>query len=134
MSNRQFKHVLACRRRARDELLTLWVAENQTTHARLGVSVGKGCGNAVVRNRLKRLLREVFRRSRNEIAPSFDYVLMISPGMAKRLKRHRKDPKLLATLTFHRVRTSFLTLTGTLTDTRLKNPCASGASDKAAGR
>jgi ribonuclease P protein component len=63
----------------RNRLLTIYVAENDCGYPRLGVSVGKSCGNAVVRNRLKRLLREAFRLSQNNIPDGFDYVIMISP-------------------------------------------------------
>lgn len=45
--------------------------------ARVGFTCTKKLGNAVVRNRIKRRLREIVRLSLGEIAkPSFDYVLV----------------------------------------------------------
>jgi ribonuclease P protein component len=40
---------------------------NQQPRWRLGLSVGKRVGNAVARNRAKRLVREAFRLSRHEL-------------------------------------------------------------------
>jgi ribonuclease P protein component len=42
---------------------------------RLGLTVPRAVGKAVVRNRIKRRLREVFRLHRSKIAPKWDIVL-----------------------------------------------------------
>ena len=93
-------------RRRSNGVLTLYIAQNDLEYPRLGVSVGKSSGNAVVRNRIKRLIREAFRQNQHQIPAGFDYVLIVSP---KRLKKTNveKDPKLP---TFEQVETSFLAL------------------------
>ena len=111
VSNRQFKAVLNRNRRAADKFLTLFVAENTAGHARLGVSIGKSCGAAAVRNRVKRLLREAFRQSQDRVPQGFDYVLMIPPSFSRRLKRPEDRQKALAALTFQQAQESFLALT-----------------------
>jgi ribonuclease P protein component len=47
---------------------------------RLGVTVSKRIGNAVVRNRVKRLVREVFRLHQVHIQPAVDLVVIAKPG------------------------------------------------------
>lgn len=91
LSNDQFRRVLAHRVSARDGLLALYIAPNDCGHPRLGVSVGKSCGNSPVRNRLKRLIREVFRLSQADIPPGFDYLLMVSPNWPKKICDMSRD-------------------------------------------
>ena len=54
---------------------------------RLGVSVGRRVGGAVVRNRVKRLLREAFHGRASALAPGHDYVAVArgaAAGLAER--------------------------------------------------
>ena len=51
--------------------------------ARLGLAVPRKTGGAVVRNRVKRLLREAWRSLGPEVRPGADYVLIARPGLAE---------------------------------------------------
>lgn len=48
----------------------------EAAHWRLGLAVSKKVGNAVLRNRVKRLLREFFRQHQHEFAASVDIVVV----------------------------------------------------------
>ena len=50
---------------------------------RLGLAVPKSVGNAVVRNRIKRQLRETWRELQDRARAGHDYVLVARPGLAE---------------------------------------------------
>ena len=50
---------------------------------RLGLAVPKSVGGAVVRNRVKRQLRETWRELAGRARPGHDYVLVARPGLAE---------------------------------------------------
>jgi len=66
---------------------------NERGEARLGVTVSSKVGNAVVRNRLKRLLRECFRRHRHQIVPNQD-VLIIARKAAVNLSWYEVESEI----------------------------------------
>jgi ribonuclease P protein component len=48
--------------------------------SRLGVTVSTRVGNAVTRNRIKRIVREIFRQRRANLPPATDMVVIAKPG------------------------------------------------------
>lgn len=93
---------------ARNGLLILYMSRNDCGYPRLGVSIGKIHGNAVVRNRLKRLLREVFRQNQDRIPADFDYLLLVSHKKGK-----ENQP------TFEQVKKSFIYLVNSILNNRI---------------
>ncbi len=66
----EFQRVYRKRCSSADGTLIVYVLANDVGHARLGLSVSRKVGGAVVRNRWKRLLREAFRRSAQNCPPT----------------------------------------------------------------
>ena len=92
VSNEHFKAVMARRLRIADNGLVLFVGGNDLRRPRLGISIGRACGSAVQRNRIKRLFRESFRLIQNEIEPGFDYLFIISTKW-KLLKQEQPETR-----------------------------------------
>jgi ribonuclease P protein component len=59
----EFQRVFDGGQRIRGRFLTLLVASSQTPSTRLGIVASRKLGDAVRRNRAKRLIREIFRKS-----------------------------------------------------------------------
>ena len=74
-----FDRTFAGRCTAGDGLVVVYVLPNGLDHPRVGLAVGKRHGNAVQRNRLRRLLREAFRLEQHNLQAGFDYLLVPPP-------------------------------------------------------
>ncbi|MGH3076922.1 MAG: ribonuclease P protein component [Gaiellaceae bacterium] len=57
--------------------------EDEDGPSRLGLAVPRSVGSAVVRNRMKRLLREAWRELLPGVPAGHDYVLVARPGLAE---------------------------------------------------
>lgn len=70
----EYQRIFARRCSAREGQLLVFGLKNDLGHARLGLSVSRKVGPAVVRNRWKRLIREAFRLSYADLPPGLDLI------------------------------------------------------------
>jgi ribonuclease P protein component len=76
----EFDRIYKSRNFAADNVLIINGVATDLPHPRLGLSVSKKVGNAVVRNRWKRLIREAFRLSRARLPAGIDLVVRPQKG------------------------------------------------------
>jgi ribonuclease P protein component len=79
--SRDFQRVFQQRCSVADELLIVYARPNSLNIGRLGMSVSRRVGKAHVRNRWKRLIREVYRRNAL-LAVGLDLVVIPRPETA----------------------------------------------------
>jgi ribonuclease P protein component len=71
------------RRRQSPNFVVAYLDQSSPGASRFGFSVSRRVGNAVVRNRVKRRLREFVRLHRRHLPQARDFVVIAKPGAAK---------------------------------------------------
>ena len=79
--NRTFRRIYNKGRSAVTPFLVLYCRKNGQDHNRLGVTVSTKLGGAVVRNRARRRLREVYRLAQPDMKQGYD-VILVARGRA----------------------------------------------------
>jgi len=74
-------------------LFILWVFPNTLPYSRIGLTASRKVGNAVARNRARRVLREAARRLYVHMTPGWDIVLV-----ARRAILKEKEPRVEAAM------------------------------------
>lgn len=59
-----------------NKYLVMYIVDNNLENNRLGISVSKKVGNSVVRHRITRLIREVYRLQHNNLTKGKDIVVV----------------------------------------------------------
>jgi ribonuclease P protein component len=80
--SRDFSRTRRVGRSAGSPLLVLYVAPTRSPELRIGFSVSKRVGNAVIRNRVKRFMREAVRHELPRLYQGIDLVFIARPAAA----------------------------------------------------
>ena len=74
--NYEFRRMYAKGKSGVSSCLVVYYRKNRLGHNRLGVTVSTKLGHAVVRNRVRRRLREIFRLNQSGLAQGYDMILV----------------------------------------------------------
>lgn len=75
--NSEFQDILQTGKSfANRELVIYYKEKPLQDHFRIGISVGKKIGNAVMRNRIKRCIRESFIQLEDTVLPQYDMIII----------------------------------------------------------
>jgi ribonuclease P protein component len=91
---------------AADDVLVMNACANGLAHSRLGLSVSRKVGNAVMRNRWKRRIREAFRLERAALPQGIDFVVRPRRGAEPDFAAIRRSLPQLARRVAKRISTS----------------------------
>lgn len=76
-----FRDIMSERQSFANRNLVIYIRKKEQKHFKVGLSVGKKVGNAVDRNRTKRLLRLALKRLKPEIKKEFEFILIARPAI-----------------------------------------------------
>ena len=82
LRRREFRRVYDEGQRRSASLCTVFFRSNGLPYTRLGITTPVRVGNSVVRNRLKRRVREVFRLNRSKLTSGWDILVNPRPNLA----------------------------------------------------
>lgn len=85
-----------------NKYLVMYVRENELGKNRLGISVSKKVGNSVVRHRLTRLIREIYRLKEENFRCGIDIVIIVR-NSAKEKNYHEIESALLHLGNLHNI-------------------------------
>ena len=83
MRKGEFDAVYRAGKRRSSSHFTVFFRANQLPNSRFGFSIKKALGGAVVRNRIRRRVREIVRCHREEIPAGWDIVIHPKSGVAR---------------------------------------------------
>ena len=74
--NYEFRRIYLKGKSAVSPQLVIYCQRNRRGHSRLGVSVSTKLGCAVVRNRVRRRIREIYRLNKAKMLPGYDLIVV----------------------------------------------------------
>jgi len=98
--NSEYRKVYNSGKSLANRYLVMYVLDNNTDKTRIGISVSKKVGNSVVRHRLTRLIREIYRLNEQKIQIGKD-IVVVARMSAKDISYHDMEKAFFHLLKIH---------------------------------
>ena len=98
--NSEYRKVYNSGKSLANRYLVMYVLNNNTDKTRIGISVSKKVGNSVVRHRLTRLIREIYRLNEQKIQIGKD-IVVVARMSAKDISYHDMENAFFHLLKIH---------------------------------
>lgn len=72
----EFKKVYSGGKNYWNKYLIIYVRKNNLNYTRIGYSISKKVGNSVVRNKIRRRMKEIYRLKLNNIKEGYDIIII----------------------------------------------------------
>jgi len=74
--NKDFRRIYARGKSLVSPVMVTYVSKNRSQNVRIGITTSKKIGNAVKRNRSRRVIREAFRSLAPRVTPGYDFIFV----------------------------------------------------------
>ena len=74
--NEDFSHIITHKQSLANRSFIIYYVKNDLNHARIGISVSKKLGKAVIRNKIKRQVRMIVQQTIN-FNDNYDYIVIV---------------------------------------------------------
>ena len=78
-----FRRVYDSGKKIHARFFTAFILPNSQEQSRVGITATRRIGNSVERNRLRRRVRELYRRNKWRVPPGVDIVINVKDGLAR---------------------------------------------------
>lgn len=78
--SQEFSDIIACKHSLNNNCFVLYFNVKKEDHCRVGISVSKKLGNAVIRNKIKRQVREIIKDSIDFNTYAYDFIVIVRRG------------------------------------------------------
>lgn len=79
-SSREYTEIINTNKSKRNKYFSIYYRKNNNGN-RYGITVPKKTGTAVVRNKIKRRIKNIIDNNKNTIQNSYDYVIIVKKGI-----------------------------------------------------